>query len=58
MRDHTLQAGFARGFEVAAGVAVPAIVVVLVVVRPRQASHLADSGDEPDLVSRVRKLST
>lgn len=43
MRDHALQVGFARGFEVAAGIAALAIVVVLVAIRPRQAPPLNDS---------------
>ncbi len=36
MRDHALQVGFARGFEVAAGIAALAIVVVLVVIRSQR----------------------
>jgi hypothetical protein len=44
MRDHALQVGFARGFEVAAGIAALAIVVVLVVIRPHRTSSAVDSG--------------
>ncbi len=43
MRDHALQIGFSRGFEVAAGIAALAIVVVLVVIQPRQTPPPADS---------------
>jgi len=53
MRDHALQVGFARGFEVAAGIAALAIVVVLVVIRPRQTSALADSGDKVEKAAVV-----
>jgi MFS family permease len=52
MRDHALQVGFARGFEVAAGIAALAIVVVLVVIRPRQAPPLDDSGGKVEKADR------
>lgn len=53
MRDHALQVGFSRGFEVAAGIAALAIVVVLVVIRQRQTSPLADSGDKVERAAIV-----
>jgi EmrB/QacA subfamily drug resistance transporter len=53
MRDHALQVGFTRGFEVAAGVAALAIVVVLVVIRPRQTSALAESGNKVEKAAVV-----
>ena len=45
IRDHALQVGFTRGFEVAAGIAALAIVVALVVIPPRQRSPLAGAED-------------
>ena len=53
MRDHALQVGFARGFEVAAGIAALAIMVVLVVIRPRQVSPFADSDDKVEKAAMV-----
>ena len=46
MRDHAITVGFVRGFEVAAGIAILAVVVVLVVIRPRQTSPLAGVEDK------------
>jgi hypothetical protein len=56
MRDHALQVGFGRGFEVAAGIAVLAIVVVLVVIRSSRTSLNADS-NSVDSVSRSHSLA-
>ena len=56
VRDHALQVGFGRGFEVAAGIAVLAIVVVFVVIRSPRTSPVADSGDELEGASLSRRL--
>ena len=44
---------FVSEIEVAAGIAALAIVVVLVVIRPRQTSALADSGDKVEKAAVV-----
>jgi EmrB/QacA subfamily drug resistance transporter len=47
MRDHAYEVGFGSGFEVAAGIAVLAIVVVFAVIRSPRTTLTADSGGDP-----------
>jgi hypothetical protein len=47
MRDHALAVGFTRGFEVAAAIAMLAVVVVVVMIRSREPPTDAESEGSP-----------
>jgi predicted MFS family arabinose efflux permease len=42
MHAYALEVGFARGFEVAAGIALLAVLAVVVMIRPRQTPHITE----------------